>query len=90
MEFWTYEGSLTEAPYQEAVRWTIYRASIPISSTQVGRMLVNIDLCTTKVLQLEKLRKLYAVKAEDVEGNPAHIAGERLFVHELTCTCMLL
>lgn len=76
MEFWTYDGSLTEAPYQEAVRWTIYRASIPISSNQVSEMLAGIGLCTTKVLQLEKLRKLYAVKAEDVEGNPARIAGE--------------
>ena len=58
MEFWTYPGSVTTAPHAECVVWSVYRASIPISSTQ-----------------LDKLRQLYAVKAEDVEANPARCAG---------------
>lgn len=37
-DFWTYDGSLTSAPHSESVVWTVFRATIPISSGQLDAL----------------------------------------------------
>jgi hypothetical protein len=40
--YWTYNGSLTTAPYTECVKWTILKQPLQISTSQVLLAIINV------------------------------------------------